>query len=719
MRKNRLFIIFVLIGIIASLLLSFNRIKIESKNKSVDITLDFDEIVKLSEQSDKDLEWWFKKFNEWGVNSVTLNEETFEGLLKENKPVQVEMLGNIIKDINWKEKYPQELVNYLEQNEIDKYDVIAITNSETLYKFIENGLKERYSEKKYNVFKSEKEFVFLLDGTEKDALYSKGIVLIDNNDKNYAEKKDLEGSKLMRLGLGYDEDKIQTIKNSGLEIILRPFNYNPSWIDEKYIQASFKEYKNYDITPKYMIFTNDEILGYPEHLDMVRDFMTDNNIKVGLIESGVQRGHIEQTGIEGLTGALDYNAVRVFSVAPYIQERYKFYNYSGAEEIENTLYRAVTERNIRLILFRPFKQDKNTYVTDYKEYEKVFDSFTQRIAEHNMILGEASIMKTNYINLVYKIIIGLAIFGGGMILLGSIFNINEKLRKLIIILGVPLIIIIPFIVPNFSVKLYSLAATIIFPSLSMAYLCNKMKTYYLKSDNKSTLMQSIALGIKLVAIMVSITLIGALFEASLLSSTEYLLEMDVFRGVKIAQLMPILLYVLVFLGYLGYKRDKSKDNNSIEFIDIKEILFINIKVVSVLVGVLVLAIGYIYIARTGHETNIQPSDLEMIGRNFLELKLIARPRTKEFLFAIPAVILAAYMMLNRKKVWMFISGLVIVIGQTSIVNTFSHIRTPMYLSIIRTFYGVIFGVVLGIIYTALLVAVIKVVKTLGGDIFNE
>ena len=132
MRKNRLFIIFVLIGIIASLLLSFNRIKIESKNKSVDITLDFDEIVKLSEQSDKDLEWWFKKFNEWGVNSVTLNEETFEGLLKENKPVQVEMLGNIIKDINWKEKYPQELVNYLEQNEIDKYDVIAITDRKSV-----------------------------------------------------------------------------------------------------------------------------------------------------------------------------------------------------------------------------------------------------------------------------------------------------------------------------------------------------------------------------------------------------------------------------------------------------------------------------------------------------------------------------------------------------------------------------------------------------------
>ncbi len=719
MKKNKLLILFIFIGIIASLVLSFNRIKIEGENKTVDFILDFDEMVKLSEQSDKDLSWWLNKFKGWGINSVALNEETFEGMLEENKPIEVEMLGNALMDINWKQKFPQELVNYLEGDYIDKYDVVGVTNSESLFKFIEKGLEERYSENKYKIFKGEKEFYFLLDGTEKDALYTKGIVLIDNNDNAFSEIKSLEGSKLMRLGLGYDENKIQTIKNAGLEVVLRPFNYNSSWIDKKYINTCFKEYQNYNIKPKYMIFTGKEVLGYPDYIDTVRDSIIDNNMKIALIESGVQRGHIEQAGIEGLTGALDYNAVRLFSVAPYIQERYKFYNYSGAEEIENTLYRAVTERNIRIILFRPFKQDKNSYVTDYKEYEKVFDSFTKRIAEHNMKLGDASTMRVNYINLVYKIMIGLAILGGGMILLDSIFDMNDKLRKLMIVLGVPFVAIVPFIVPNFSAKLYSLAAAIVFPSLSMVYLCNEMKKYYSTDNIKDTFMQSITLGIKILAIMVSITLIGALFVASLLSSIDYLLEMNIFRGVKFAQLIPILVYLFIFLGYFGYKRDKSKDNNRIEFKDLKEILFINIKVFTVLLGALVLGIGYIYIARTGHETNIQPSDLEMIARNFLELKLIARPRTKEFMFAIPAIILASYMILNKNKVGMFISGLVIVIGQTSIVNTFSHIRTPMYLSIIRTFYGILFGIILGIIYTALLSLGIKLVKKLRGELFNE
>ncbi len=718
MKNNRVLAILVLIGVLASLVLSINRIKIEAENKVVDITLDFNEMVKLSEQSEEDLSWWFRKFKEWGASSVTLNEETFEGMIEESKPIKVKVLGNVLKDINWKEEYPQELVDYLEENKIDKYDIIGITNSEALYKFIEKGLKERYSENKYKIFKTEKQFVFLLDGTEKDVLYSKGVILVDNNNKAYSEKKELESSKLMRLGLGYDEEKVQLIKDSGLEVVLRPYNYNPSWIDEKYLEANFKEYDNYGIDPKYMIFTGEQVLGYPENINMVRDFMIENHMKVGLIETGVQRGHIEQKGIDGLVGALDYNAVRLFSMAPYIQERYKFYNYEGAEEIENTLYRAVTERNIRLIYFRPFKQDKNTYVTDYKEYERTFDSFKERIAEHKMVLGEASTMKSNYIGIVYKILMGLGVFGGGMILLGAMFTINSKLYKLMTILGIPFVIIIPFIVPNFSVKLYSVAAAIIFPSLSMTYLVDEMKSYYLNKDNNGTIIKSIILGIKILLVMVLISSIGALFVASLLSSTDYLLEMDVFRGVKIAQLIPILIYLLIFLGYLGYKSDKSKDNK-ISISDVKEILFIDIKLISVIAGAIILAIGYIYIARTGHETNVQPSNFEMIGRNFLELKLIARPRIKEFIFAFPAVIVAAYMMLNRKKLGMFLSGMVIVIGQTSIVNTFSHLRTPMYLSIIRTIYGVLFGTILGIIYIALLVLGLKLGKTLRGELFNE
>jgi hypothetical protein len=128
-----------------------------------------------------------------------------------------------------------------------------------------------------------------------------------------------------------------------------------------------------------------------------------------------------------------------------------------------------------------------------------------------------------------------------------------------------------------------------------------------------------------------------------------------------------------------------------------------------------LAAGYIYIARTGHETNIQPSTFEMITRNLLEVKLLARPRTKEFLIAFPAIIVAVYAARNRYKTILFLAGLAVIIGQTSIVNTFSHLRTPMYLSLIRTVYALGFGIVLGIGYVVVLEIGMRLIRLVRGE----
>ena len=326
---------------------------------------------------------------------------------------------------------------------MDEYDAIVATDSESLFQLLKERLDERYDENKYKIFKTDNLFMFVFDGTEEDALYSRRT-LVDDRNRYYTDVRELTGSKTIRLGLGYDTETIKLIKDSGLEVVLRPGNNNPNWVGEKYIQAYFNEYENYNITPKYMIFSSNEVIGYPDHTSILRDYILDNKMKVVLIETEVQRGILKQEDIVGLTESLDYDVVRLFSMVPYIQERYKFYNYEGAEEIENTLYRAVTERNIRLIFFRAFKENRDDYVTDYQEYERTFNSFKQRIAEHNMYLGDASTMRPNQVNLIYKMLIGLGIFGGGMILLGMIFKINEKLNKLMIILGAPLSIIVPY-----------------------------------------------------------------------------------------------------------------------------------------------------------------------------------------------------------------------------------------------------------------------------------
>jgi len=116
----------------------------------------------------------------------------------------------------------------------------------------------------------------------------------------------------------------------------------------------------------------------------------------------------------------------------------------------------------------------------------------------------------------------------------------------------------------------------------------------------------------------------------------------------------------------------------------------------VLLGVVLLGVGYYYIERTGHDSSIQVSSLEMIIRNALEDILLARPRSKEFLFAFPSVIMLAYTSIRRFRLWPVLFGLASVIGMTSVVNTFMHIRTPLYLGFIRTGYSFLFGAVIGI-----------------------
>ncbi|TCO73147.1 DUF5693 family protein [Marinisporobacter balticus] len=715
MKKNYILLLIVAFAVLISSMVAYKRMTVESNNKTVDVVLDYNEFEKMAKQSEHDLGWWFHKLKGQGVRAVALNEENFESMMDENKPLKVEMIGNIIKDMEWEKKYPKPLVDYLNTNEIDAYDLLATTNSKELYNFIKEGLESRYDENKFKIINSKDKYMFLLDGTVEDGLYTQMEKIFDAKEKGFKEVSSLYSSKLIRVGLGLDQKKVNLIKNSGLNVVPRPNNYK-RFSGNKLVKATIDDYKKFNIKPAYFIFGGSEVLGYPDGLNILEDYMKKNDIKVGMIESGVQREHIEQDGLYELTRNLGYNAVRVFSMADYIQKRFQYYNYKGAEEIENTLFRAVTERNIRVIYFKPFKYEENIYVTDRSEYVKMFDGFKTRIREHEMTLGQASVMESNKVRNRYKILIGWGIVAAGILLLNAMLQLKEKYKHILLGLGLLGVTGIVVVKPSLATMLLALSAAIIFPSLSMAYFCKRCRDYYNQQIKKEHIFKIIGLGIKDLIICSGISAIGALMVGTILSDIEYLLEMSIFRGVKFSQLVPISIFMILYLGYFGYKNHKAPgESTAIKWEDIKGILFDNVKIVYVIVGVVLGVIGYIYMARTGHETNITPSDLEMIFRNTLEEKLFARPRNKEFLFAFPALIMGVAVAKYGYKHLVFIFGLATVIGQTSIVNTFCHLRTPMVLSLLRTGYSLIFGILLGIIYVLVIYGIMKMFRRLRGE----
>ena len=201
--------------------------------------------------------------------------------------------------------------------------------------------------------------------------------------------------------------------------------------------------------------------------------------------------------------------------------------------------------------------------------------------------------------------------------------------------------------------------------------------------------------------------------AAPLSSTDYMLELGIFRGVKLAQLAPLAFFCVLFLAYYGLF-EKSRRANTLRLRDIAGALNWTIPVWVLVLLAAVGLTGYYYLARTGHETDVSVSTLEIIMRNDLENLLLARPRTKEFLVAFPGIMLAVYCAVRRLPFWTALFGLAGTIGLTSVCNTFMHIRTPLYLGFVRTAYSLLLGILVGVVMIAGFELLLRLYRVLAG-----
>jgi len=103
---------------------------------------------------------------------------------------------------------------------------------------------------------------------------------------------------------------------------------------------------------------------------------------------------------------------------------------------------------------------------------------------------------------------------------------------------------------------------------------------------------------------------------------------------------------------------------------------------------------YYYLSRGGNAGAV--SEIELWFRDLLERLLYVRPRTKEFLIGLPVFVLSIYLTGRFPKIghYFFVIGS---IGFLSIINTFSHLHTPLYISLIRSVYSLVLGFVIGLI----------------------
>jgi hypothetical protein len=192
-------------------------------------------------------------------------------------------------------------------------------------------------------------------------------------------------------------------------------------------------------------------------------------------------------------------------------------------------------------------------------------------------------------------------------------------------------------------------------------------------------------GLIALAIAVAVTLCGALVIVGLLSTPLTMTEIDRFAGVKYVLVLPplIALVLYFFTGVFGARIEPRIAGEA------------PVKVVQLLVGVVLVAGAYLVLQRSGNQSDIAPSSLELALRSHLTTILDVRPRFKEFVVAWPALILVPALIAEDRRRWGWLFVLAAGMGLGDLIDTFSHLHTPLLVGIERVINGGFLGALIG------------------------
>ncbi|MGM9593903.1 MAG: DUF5693 family protein [Candidatus Onthomonas sp.] len=190
-------------------------------------------------------------------------------------------------------------------------------------------------------------------------------------------------------------------------------------------------------------------------------------------------------------------------------------------------------------------------------------------------------------------------------------------------------------------------------------------------------------------------LAGGLAASVWMSGNPFFLGEQIFRGVKLAQLVPLAFFLLLW-AWKQWSNHRTALSRWLERpVNGRTLLLGGAAGVGVL---LILAVGGYYLARTGNSG--LATALELRLRNALEEWFTVRPRFKEFALGLPCLVLWCKGELPR---WTEpVIGLGAMVGLVSVTNTFLHLCTPLRLSLIRTEAGWLLGGLIALILLGLL-----------------
>lgn len=203
MKKNFIFIIAILLMLSSIGHFVYSRVQEENDLAGVSFAMVYSDLEWLAEVSQMPVEDWLSYFKDKGLNHVLLKEESIQS---SGRPIDVEVLMNLKKDLAWTSQYPQAFVDLVNKGNVDLNDVVLLTLDKNTYVYLKDKLLA-YPNDFYTLFESQNQYAILLDGHYDDLIFNDNITHI-------------MGSEVVKISLGFNQENIEVIESLGLDVML-------------------------------------------------------------------------------------------------------------------------------------------------------------------------------------------------------------------------------------------------------------------------------------------------------------------------------------------------------------------------------------------------------------------------------------------------------------------------------------------------------------------
>jgi hypothetical protein len=488
------------------------------------------------------------------------------------------------------------------------------------------------------------------------------------------------------LGLGLPQAPLDLTRKLGLFLVPRVQNderFGAPQIDR--IFASFKRGER----PSTVIFfgQRNEVLGFPDHLDDAAAAFVRTGLNFGTIETydKIQ----DQKGNEGLAEKAIERTVRVQAISKTELDKLD-YNTVVARYLLG-----VRERNVRVVYLRPFLHEQDGMSIEKTNVALVSD-IAKGLRARGFKLGRATPVPGFKFNPIVIFLAALAVPALIMLLFDA-FGMRRS-QVAYAVFGATILLLAGGYLAHHDLlarKLLALVGAIAFATMAVSVVAREFF-----SAPPKTFWGSVVAGLRTLGSAGAVALAGALVVVGLVSVPLLMEEIDRFTGVRAVIALPPL---IAFVLYVYTRRFGNEPPTAIASA-LAPVRVYQLAILAFLAGA-----AYVYISRSGNQSDITPSTFELALRSNLTSVLGVRPRTKEFLVGFPLMMLLPTLQLEHKRIagWLFAIG--IAIGTSDIVDTFSHLHTPLLVSLLRVVNGAVLGVIFGIVAIAIYRAIVTYV----------